>query len=84
VKGSHIVVRRRYPGDHAYLFQNHDKRVIFAIPYETDFTLIGTTDVPHDGPPGPVTISDAETDYLCDAANRWLAEPIAPGDVVWS
>ena len=52
VKGSHIVVPRLFAHDHAYIFQNPDKRIIFAIPYEGDFTLIGTTDVEHDGPSG--------------------------------
>lgn len=84
VKGSHIVTRRLFDGDHAYLLQNPDKRVIFAIPYEDRFTLIGTTDVPWDGPLDEVAIDAAETDYLCAAVNRWFATPITPDDVVWS
>ncbi|HEY1130903.1 MAG TPA: glycerol-3-phosphate dehydrogenase [Roseateles sp.] len=87
VKGSHIVVPRRFAHDHAYIFQNPDGRIIFAIPYEGSFTLIGTTDVelPDDGPPPDrAEISAAEVDYLCEQASRYLAEPVRPADVVWS
>ncbi len=84
VKGSHIVVPRLYEGPHAYIFQNPDKRIVFAIPYERDFTLIGTTDVPYEEAPGPVAISPEETAYLCETMNRFFARSIAPGDVVWS
>jgi len=87
VKGSHIVVPRRFAHDHAYIFQNPDGRIIFAIPYEDCFTLIGTTDVelPHDAaPPGRAEISAPEVDYLCEQASRYLAEPVRPADVVWS
>jgi glycerol-3-phosphate dehydrogenase len=84
VKGSHIVVPRQYPGNHAFILQNDDKRIIFLIPYEGAYTLIGTTDVALTTPPGPQRISPEETDYLCRAANRYLAKPIAPSDVVWS
>jgi len=84
VKGSHIVVPRIFPGEQAYIFQNPDRRVVFAIPYERDFTLIGTTDLPYQGDPQAVAISAEETNYLCEAVNRYLVEPVAPGDVVWS
>lgn len=84
IKGSHIVTRKLYEGDQAYILQNPDKRIIFAIPYERDFTLIGTTDVPYDGEPGPVTISADETTYLCESLNRFFKTPIAPDDVVWT
>lgn len=84
VKGSHIVVRRLYEGAQAYILQQPDKRIVFAIPYERDFTLIGTTDVPHEGSPGPVTISTEETRYLCGCINRSFARQIGPDDVVWS
>jgi glycerol-3-phosphate dehydrogenase len=84
VKGSHIVVPRLYEGPHAYIFQNPDKRIVFAIPYERDFTLIGTTDVPYEEAPGQVAISPEETAYLCETMNRFFARSIAPGDVVWS
>ncbi len=84
IKGSHIVVSRRYPGSHAFILQNDDGRVIFLIPYEGDYTLIGTTDVPFERDAGEVTIDESEIDYLCRAANRYLAEPISAADVIWS
>ena len=84
VKGSHIVVPRLYPGDHAYLLQNTDRRVIFTIPYEQDFTLIGTTDIAFTGNPTEVAIDADETRYLCDCVSQWLTAPVTPDDVVWS
>ncbi len=84
VKGSHIVVPRIGDGDQAYILQNDDRRIVFIIPYEQDFSLIGTTDVPYDGDPAEVAITGGETDYLCAAVNRYLDTPVAPGDVVWS
>lgn len=84
VKGSHIVVRRLYEGDQAYILQQPDRRIVFAIPYERDFTLIGTTDVAHEGEPGPVRISAEETRYLCACINRSFERQIGPDDVVWS
>ena len=84
VKGSHIVVRRLFDHAHPYIFQNGDGRVLFAIPYEEDYTLLGTTDVEFDGAPGPVEITPEEVDYICAAANAYFAVPIAPADVVWS
>ncbi|GJE77545.1 glycerol-3-phosphate dehydrogenase [Methylorubrum suomiense] len=84
VKGSHIVTRKLYEGDHAYILQQPDRRIVFAIPYERDFTLIGTTDVPYEAGPGRVTISPEETRYLCDCINRSFARAIGPDDVVWS
>jgi glycerol-3-phosphate dehydrogenase len=84
VKGSHIVVRRLFEHDHAYIFQNPDKRIIFAIPYEGDFTLIGTTDVEHTGAIGSPRIDDAEIAYLCEQASRYFVQTLAPADVVWS
>ncbi|HPW13668.1 MAG TPA: glycerol-3-phosphate dehydrogenase, partial [Thermomonas sp.] len=84
VKGSHIVVHKLFDHDHAYIFQNPDKRIIFAIPYERDFTLIGTTDVEHRGPIGEARIDAAETDYLCEQASRYFEKPVVPSDVVWS
>ena len=84
VKGSHIVVRRLYEGDHAYIFQNPDKRIVFAIPYERDFTLVGTTDVPFEDAPDRVAISDDEVAYLCQTMNRFFAKAISPADVVWT
>ena len=84
VKGSHIVVPKMFEHDHAYIFQNPDKRIIFAIPYERDFTLIGTTDVEHHGPVGEARISPEETLYLCAQASRYFAKPVTPQQVVWS
>ena len=84
VKGSHIVVPRLYEGDHAFILQNDDGRVVFLIPYEDAFTLVGTTDVPHDDPDSPPRASNEEIEYLCRAANRYAARAIAPADVVWS
>jgi len=84
IKGSHIVVRRLFEHDHAYIFQNPDGRIVFAIPYERDFTLIGTTDVEYQGPTDNVAISEEEIDYLCTLSNRYFSRPITPGDVVWS
>lgn len=84
VKGSHIVVKKLFDHDHAYIFQNPDGRIVFAIPYERDFTLIGTTDVEYRGATEDVAISKEETEYLCTLANRYFAKPITPADVVWS
>jgi glycerol-3-phosphate dehydrogenase len=84
IKGSHIVVPRLYPGEHAFLLQNDDRRVVFLIPFESDYTLIGTTDIDIDAHPDAVNITAAETDYLCAAANRYLLLPVRPADVVWS
>ena len=84
VKGSHIVVKKIFAHDHAYIFQNPDKRIIFAIPYEDDFTLIGTTDVEIDGAPDSARIDADEINYLCEQASRYFTQPVLPGDVVWS
>ncbi len=84
VKGSHIVTRKLFDHDHAYIFQNPDKRIIFAIPYENEFTLIGTTDMEYRGDPAEVCISPEEVTYLCEAINRYFKEQITPDDVIWS
>ena len=84
VKGSHIVVRRLFDHDHPYIFQTGDGRVLFALPYEEDYTLLGTTDVEFAGAPGPVEITPEEVDYICAAASAYFAAPVAPRDVVWS
>jgi glycerol-3-phosphate dehydrogenase len=84
VRGSHIVVPRLYPGNHAYTLQNDDGRVGFLIPFESDFTLIGTTEVVIANPNEPAQISSEEIDYLCVAAGRYLKSPVQRGDVVWS
>lgn len=84
VQGSHIVVRKKFAGSRAYFFQNPDGRIIFAIPYEKDFTLIGTTDQDYLENPGKVHISQEEIAYLCDAASEYFIEPVKPEDIVWS
>ncbi len=84
VKGSHIVVPRLYPDEHCYIFQNIDERIIFAIPYERDFTLIGTTDRDFHGEPADVCASPEEIAYLCEAASEYFLNPITPDSVVWS
>ena len=83
VKGSHVVVPRLYEGDHAFILQNDDRRVVFMIPYEERYTLIGTTDVPHDGDPSRPEASAAEVEYLCRAASRYLRRAVSTADVVW-
>ncbi|HEY1149502.1 MAG TPA: glycerol-3-phosphate dehydrogenase, partial [Pseudoduganella sp.] len=84
VKGSHIVVRRIFEHDNAYIFQNGDGRIVFAIPYERDFTLIGTTDVDYKGDPNKVAIEESEISYLCKLASEYFREPVRPADVVWT
>jgi glycerol-3-phosphate dehydrogenase len=84
VQGSHIVVPRLYAHDRAYIFQNADNRIVFAIPYQDDFTLIGTTDLDYDGDPAKVKISAAEIDYLCKSVSEYLAKPVKPDDIVWT
>ncbi|WP_307698781.1 glycerol-3-phosphate dehydrogenase [Variovorax paradoxus] len=85
VKGSHIVVPRLFEHDHAYIFQNPDKRIIFAIPYQDEFTLIGTTDIELNGDdPGAARIAEEEIAYLCMQASRYFEKPVKPADVVWT
>ncbi len=83
VKGSHIVVPRIVATQDAFLFQNADGRVVFVLPFETDFTLIGTTDVAVTGSPSQATCSREEENYLIEAANRFLAKPLTPSNIVW-
>ena len=84
VKGSHIVVPKLFEHDHAYIFQNADGRIIFAIPYEGEFTLIGTTDVEHHGAIGEARADADEIAYLCAQASRYFATPVTPAQVVWT
>jgi glycerol-3-phosphate dehydrogenase len=84
VQGSHIVVRKKFSDSRAYFFQNNDGRIFFAIPYEEDFTLIGTTDQDYKGDPQNVKITDAEIDYLCAGASEYFTEPVTRDDMVWS
>ena len=84
VQGSHIVVGKKFDDPRAYFFQNRDGRIVFAIPYENDYTLIGTTDRDYDGDPGDVAITEGEIDYLCTAASEYFAEPVQREDIVWT
>jgi len=84
VQGSHIVVRKKFSDPRAYFFQNRDGRIIFSIPYEEDFTLIGTTDQDYQGDLAKVAITDREIDYLCAAASEYFAEPVRRDDIVWT
>ncbi len=84
VQGSHIVVPRLFDHERCYIFQNADKRIVFAIPYENHFTLIGTTDRDYAGDPGEAKATPEEIAYLCEAANAYFETPITPGEVVWS
>ncbi len=84
VKGSHIVVPKLFDHDGAYIFQNADGRVVFALPYERDFTLIGTTDEDFNGDPAGVAPSPAEVTYLCKVATDYFRTMIGPADVIWS
>lgn len=84
VKGSHIVVPRLADHDSAYIFQNADGRIVFVIPYEQAFSLIGTTDIAYHGDPAEVSITEGEIDYLCAAVNRYLKRAVTPEEVVWT
>jgi glycerol-3-phosphate dehydrogenase len=83
VQGSHILMPRLYHGEHAFILQNQDRRVIFLIPFEERFTLIGTTDVPLEGDPETLRATDEEVRYLCRAASRYLGRPVEPSQVLW-
>lgn len=84
VRGSHIVVPALFDHPYAYFFQLPDRRILFAIPYERHFTLIGTTDVDHDGTLDKVEASADEIAYLCDGASRYFGKALTPADVVWT
>ncbi len=84
VRGSHIVTRRLYDHDKCYFFQGGDGRIIFAIPYEGDFTLIGTTDVEHQGTDVRPECTPEEARYLCDFASGYFKRPVTPDDIVWT
>ena len=81
VQGSHLILRRLYEGDHAYLLQSPDRRVVFMIPYQQHYTLVGTTDVPYEGDPSRPVISEAERDYLISCINRFLRHPAGVDDI---
>ncbi|TWC28037.1 homodimeric glycerol 3-phosphate dehydrogenase (quinone) [Pseudomonas sp. SJZ079] len=84
IQGSHIVVPRLYPGDHAYILQNEDKRIVFAIPYQERYTLIGTTDQEYQGDPGKVAITAAEIDYVLAVTNAHFKHQLSRADVLHS
>ncbi len=84
VRGSHIVVKQHFQHERAYIFQNADNRICFAIPYEEDFTLIGTTDQDHKGDPGKAVCTDEEIDYLCQSVSAYFNEPVTRDQVVWT
>jgi len=84
VQGSHIVVRKLYDHDRAYILQNGDGRIVFIIPYQGDFTLIGTTDQDYEGDPAKVKATPREIEYLCASVSEYLAKPVTPQDVVWT
>ena len=84
IKGSHIVVPKLYQHANAFIMQNTDKRIVFAIPYRDDYTLLGTTDVEYKGDPKQVSISEEETNYILQVANDHFKQSLTPKDVVWS
>ena len=84
VQGSHIVVKKLFDHDRCYIFQNADGRIVFVIPYERDFTLIGTTDQDYHGDPAQVAATSGEIEYLCKAASEYFAKPVVPSEVVWT
>jgi glycerol-3-phosphate dehydrogenase len=84
IRGSHIVVPRLHEGEQAYILQNDDRRVVFVIPYEDRFSLIGTTDVPHEGDASEARCSPEEAAYLCAAVSKQFRTPVTPDDIVWT
>lgn len=84
VKGSHILVPKLYAHDRAYIFQNGDGRIIFSIPYQEEFTLLGTTDCDYQGDPANVHITDTEIDYICTAASEYFIQPVLRENIVWT
>ena len=83
IKGSHIIVPRLHDGEHAFILQNSDNRIVFVIPYEREFSLIGTTDIPVEASEDAHCTQD-EIDYLCELASHYMAKPVRPADVVWT
>ena len=84
VRGSHIVIKKKFQHDKSYIFQNADDRIVFAIPYEGNYTLIGTTDAEHGPLDGKPEITPEETEYLCQAASDYFSEPVSSDDIVWT
>lgn len=83
IKGSHIIVPRLHDGEHAFILQNRDHRIVFIIPYERDFSAIGTTDIPVEPGEKPVCTPE-ETAYLCEIASHYMVKSVTPADVVWT
>ncbi len=83
VRGSHIVTKQLFSHPKPYIFQQSDGRIIFAIPYETDYTLIGTTDAEHEGSPSEAVCTPEEAAYLCKAASEYFKKPVTEADIVW-
>ncbi len=84
VKGSHIVVNKLFDHEYTYIFQNADGRVLFAVPYEQQYTLLGTTDIEVTGDPATVEIEQREIDYICESVSEYFKKPVSAADVVWS
>lgn len=84
VKGSHVVVNKIFAHDKSYIFQNKDGRIVFAIPYQDKYTLIGTTDEDYEGDPSEVSISSDELNYICSAASEYFQKPVERSQVVWA
>lgn len=84
IKGSHVIVPKLFDHSYAYIFQHEDGRIVFAIPYEGDYTLLGTTDLEYQGSLDEVQISAEEVEYICGLANHYFAQQVTPKDVVWS
>ena len=83
IRGSHFVTRKLYEGEHAYILQNEDQRIVFVIPYQKDFTLLGTTDKVHEGDPAEVTMDAEEEQYLLDVFNRHFKQQLGSADILW-
>ena len=84
VKGSHIVVPKLFDHPYTYIFQNPDNRILFAVPYEQNYTLLGTTDMEIEGEPGSIEIDDSEVEYICSAVSEYFNKPVKTDDVIWS
>ncbi|EGU47785.1 glycerol-3-phosphate dehydrogenase [Vibrio ichthyoenteri ATCC 700023] len=82
IKGSHLIVPRIYPDEHAYVLQNQDKRIVFVIPYLDRFSMIGTTDIPFDGDPYQAMTSEDEINYLLSVTNQFFNRQLTPDDVI--
>jgi len=84
VRGAHIVVKRLFEHDRAYFFQGRDGRIIFAIPYQNDFTMIGTTDADHPNADSPAICTKQEQDYLCEFASNYFRKPVTTDQIIWT